>query len=239
MSPVRPPRLVLFDIDGTLLSCGRHVRPIFRQALHEVFGPEVEIDVEDYDFAGKTDPRIVVDLVTAGGRPAAQVRAALGRMRERFVALLDRRLRSEHVRVLPGVSELLAGLGSASGLTLGLVTGNWSDGARVKLSRAGLTETFACGAFGDDGEDRNLLPPRALERAAELMGRRLDPREVLLIGDTPLDVACARAHGIPVLAVATGSCGAESLRAAGADWVVNDLRAARRAVPALAALPVG
>jgi phosphoglycolate phosphatase-like HAD superfamily hydrolase len=225
-------RLVLFDIDGTLLACGPQVRPLFGSALAEVFGGHGDLD--GYDFAGKTDRRIVYDLATAAGVPAAEALAAVPRVRELYVARLDSDLDARRMRVMPGAAALLARLAAHRGTALGLLTGNFERGAFCKLARVGLARFFDFGAFGDEALDRDELPPVALARAQETLGRRFAPGETLVVGDTLLDVACARAHGLPVLGVATGSTTAEDLAAAGADWVAPDLEAAARMLPALA-----
>ena len=228
-----PIRLVLFDVDGTLLTCGRSTRPLLGRALTEVFGPVPGI--EGYDFAGKTDPRIVLDLAVAAGRGAEEVRGALPRVRDRYLAILEQGLPAGAVAALPGAAELLARLAVRGDLALGLLTGNWRRGAEVKLERAGLGGHFAFGAFGDDGLDRNELPPVALARAAEATGRRFTAAETLIVGDTLHDVACARAHGLRCAAVGTGGVAAGTLAAAGADWVAADLRALAEQVPGLLA----
>jgi phosphoglycolate phosphatase len=217
-------KLVLFDIDGTLLSCGPQVRPLFAEALVEVFGTAGDLDA--YDFAGRTDPRIVLDLVTGAGIPAGEVMAGLPRVRALYVDRLERLLDRRGMQLLPGVPELLESLARREDVVLALLTGNWEPGARIKLSRFDLNRFFGFGAFGCDAVERSDLPPVALERAERAVGRRFRPTETLIIGDSLQDVSCARAHGIPALAVATGRTPATALREAGADWVIADLREA-------------
>ena len=225
-------KLVLFDIDGTLLDCGPQVRPLFASALVEVFGTAG--DVDGYDFAGRTDPRIVIDLMRAAGVSEGEAREKMPRMRELYIERLWRALDGRGMRLLPAVEETLARLAAREDVVLALLTGNWEPGARAKLSRFDLNRYFDFGAFGCDGVDRSELPPVALDRAEQAVGRRFDPAETLIIGDSIHDVSCARDHGIPCLAVATGRTPAEKLRAAGADWVVPDLLAAPGAVGWLA-----
>src|SRR5262245_21301289 len=144
-------KLVLFDIDGTLLNCGPQVRPIFASALIDVYGTTGNLD--GYDFAGRTDPRIVLDLMTAAGVPEHETRAKLPRMREAYVARLARLLDRGRMSLLPGVEPLLERLAGRSDVTLALLTGNWEPGARAKLARFDLNRYFGFGAFGCDAVD--------------------------------------------------------------------------------------
>lgn len=217
-------KLILFDIDGTLLACGRQVGRIFLSALEEVYRRPCEID--GFSFAGKTDPQIVLELMTRGGLEREAILEGLPRMRRLYLERLEELLDDRRMRLLPGVVEVLDRLAARHDLQLGLLTGNWRGGARVKLSRFGLERYFPFGAFGDDGEERHRLLPIALERAAASTGRRFSPADTVIVGDSALDVACGRTHGVPVIAVATGFTSAESLRRAGADRVVDDLLAA-------------
>ncbi|HEX3529795.1 MAG TPA: HAD hydrolase-like protein [Thermoanaerobaculia bacterium] len=229
-------RLLLFDIDGTLLSCGPQVRGLFKDALAEVYGTAGDCD--SYHFHGRTDSRIVLDLLSGAGWEDAEIRARLPRFQKLYLAALEQGLKRDGMRLLPGVEELLGRLAERRDLTVGLLTGNWEPGARTKLSRFGLNRFFPFGAFGSDATDRDDLPPVALERAARHAGRAFRPEETLIIGDSIYDVGCGHAHGIPVLAVATGRTSAEELEAAGAEWVVPDLTyAAFGAAPGAAPLP--
>jgi phosphoglycolate phosphatase len=222
-------KLVLFDIDGTLLNCGRQPLGVFSQSLSDVFGTCGE--VERFDFTGRTDPGIVLDLITGAGVPKAEVLDKLPRMRELYTHRLEASLERDGMRLLPGVLEILDRLAAREDVALALLTGNWQPGAHTKLSRFDLNRFFPFGAFGCDGVDRSELPPVALERAELEIGRRFRPEETLIVGDSVHDVSCAHAHGISCLAVLTGRTTAETLQAAGADWIVEDLRQAPRAVP--------
>jgi phosphoglycolate phosphatase-like HAD superfamily hydrolase len=236
-------RLLLFDIDGTLLTCGGQPRPLFAAALQDVFGRTGDID--GYDFAGKTDPRIVIDLMRGAGVGDEEIERGLPRVRDAYLDRLEAHLDPGGVRVYPGVVELLNALGevaSGGGCEVALLTGNWERGARIKLTSVGLDRHFAFGSFGDESPDRRLLPPRALARARERTGRTFAAEECWVIGDSLLDVDCARAHGLPCLGVATSRTSAAALAAAGAAAVVDDLartadvlRILLGAVPAAAA----
>ena len=219
-------RLVLFDIDGTLLRCGKQVAKHFLGALEAVFGgyhlPE------RFSFAGKTDPMIAVELVRGLGLDEEEIHARLPRARDLYVEAISRELDRDRMLLLPGVVELLDRLVARRDVTVGLLTGNWQGGARAKLSRFDLEGYFPFGAFGDDARDRRGLVPVAMRRAERLSERPFEPEEVLIVGDTVLDVDCAQAAGAKCLAVASGFTEAEELEAAGADWVYDDLSQATR-----------
>ncbi len=224
-------RLLLFDIDGTLLTCGRQAGEIFAACLVEVFGTAGEI--AGYDFGGKTDGQIVLELMATAGLDADEVRSRLPRMRELYLGRLEAGLCRDSMRLMPGVEQTLTGLAERGEHTLALLTGNWEPGARAKLDRFDLNRHFPFGSFGDDGIERPELVPAALARAEAATGRRFAPEEALIIGDTVHDVACAKAHGVPVLAVATGRTPVERLAEAGADWVAADLIEAATMLPEL------
>ncbi len=226
-------RLILFDIDGTLLRCGRQVAEVFLSCLREVYGTVG--DLEGYSFAGRTDPGIVLDLMTAAGVEQESVVAGLPRMRRLYLDRLEQSLDLSEMRLLPGVIRLLENLETQGEITLGLLTGNWQGGARTKLGRFGLNRFFSFGAFGDDGFVRQDLLPQAWSRARQETGCSFDREETLLVGDSVLDVDCGRAHGAPVLAVTTGSTTAEDLAAAGAHWVFPNLPAATERILAFMA----
>lgn len=224
-------KLLLFDIDGTLVDCGGQPKPLFGDALEEVYGARG--DLHGYDFSGKTDPRIVVDLMTGAGIAHETVHERLETLRDAYLVRLEQSLAPERVRVLPGVVELLERLAADEEFVLALLTGNWERGAGIKLGSVGLAHFFAFGSFGDGQVDRRDLPPVAWARAAERCGREFRPSETWIIGDSLLDVDCARAHGIPCLAVATGRTPAERLAAAGATRVLSDLGTTEEVVAVL------
>ena len=215
-------RLLLFDIDGTLLRCGPQVRVLFAEALVEVFGTAGDLD--HYDFSGKTDPLIVLELMTAAGFGAEEVRERLPRMGDAYASRIEARLGP--VEVIPGAAEVLSALAGRADVAVGLVTGNWARGAAAKLRRGGLDGHFAFGAYGDDGEDRACLPPLAIARARAATGYPFTAADALIIGDSVGDVRCALACDVPLLAVASGWTTPERLRAAGATEVVTRLDAA-------------
>lgn len=220
--------LVLFDIDGTLLACGPQIGPLFVGALLEVFGDYRRPD--GYNFSGKTDPRIVHDMVAPTGIESEEIYRRLPEMQRTYFGRLERGLDRRHMVLLPGVVPLLERLAARGDVLLGLLTGNWRAGARIKLSRFDLGRFFSFGAFGDDAIDRRDLVPVAMDRASTAAGRPFTAEEVLIVGDSELDVDCALASGVASVAVATGHTSLERLRAAGADWAFPDLEHAAREI---------
>jgi phosphoglycolate phosphatase-like HAD superfamily hydrolase len=212
-------RLVLFDIDGTLVR-GSAARGAFEVALRAAYGTAGAIDT--HDFSGKTDPQIARELMTGAGFDPARVDAGLPALFERYLAELEARLPAAPMRVLPGVRELLDALDRSGDALLGLVTGNVIGGARLKLGSVGLFDRFPVGGFGSDDEVRNHLPAVAIARAREAWGRDFDRSDVWIVGDTPLDVACGRHEGVRTMAVATGRHSVEQLAGCGPDAVVED-----------------
>jgi phosphoglycolate phosphatase-like HAD superfamily hydrolase len=217
-------KLVLFDIDGTLVDCGGQARLAFADALQHVMGTTGGLS--QYDFSGKLDPRIVMDLLTGMGLMQKEALRKLPEVRAAYLERLERDLNVEKMRLLPGVGELVKALEARGDVALGLLTGNWEQGGRIKIGRYNLNRHFPFGSFGDDGMDRNDLPPIALERARDHHNRRFVARETVIVGDSLLDVSCAKAHGIRCLAVATGKTSPDILRAAKPEWLEEDLSGA-------------
>lgn len=226
-------RLVLFDIDGTLVRVDGAGREAIRAALQDVYGVTGEID--GFDFHGRTDPAIVHGLLEPLGRGDDWVEAGLERLWEVYVERLERELerRRGRLTVLPGVPALLERLRSDPGFVCGLLTGNVEAGAWSKLRACGLAEAFAFGAFGSDSPRREALPPFALRRAEARTGVRFEPDAVVVVGDTPADIACARAAGARAVAVATGGYSATELAGRGADVVLASLEDTEAALRAL------
>jgi phosphoglycolate phosphatase len=220
-------RLLLFDIDGTLIA-GGPARDAFAEALVAIFGTTGPID--DWDFSGKTDPQIARELMAAAGFSAARIDESLEDLFDHYLGGMEARLPEMPVDRLPGVDRLLGDLEGrvrAGEVGLGLVTGNHVRGAALKLGSAGYDRFFfvggqAIGGFGSDHEFRNELPAIALRRAREHWRIDFEADNVVVIGDTPRDVECGRAHGTRTVAVATGSFGVEALRETGADIVMED-----------------
>jgi phosphoglycolate phosphatase-like HAD superfamily hydrolase len=215
-------RLVLFDIDGTLLSARGAGRRALELALRDVFGTAGPI--ERYDFHGSTDLQIVRDLLGAAGIPGPQIAAGEGRLFARYAERLEAEMTAgEGVAVYPGVHVLVEGLGGLEGCVVGLCTGNVEAGARIKLRPTGLLPSFRLGAYGSDHADRRRLPPLAAARAEALVGRAFRGADLVVIGDTPRDIDCARAFGAASIAVATGRHTVSELEAHDPDHVFADL----------------
>ncbi len=212
-------RLLLFDIDGTLVQ-GGPAKTAFQEALVATYSTTGPIEV--HEFSGKTDPQIARELLRLAGLDDGEIDAGLPSLFDRYVAGLRTRLPTTPVEVLPGVTELVDALQREADVALGLVTGNVAEGARLKLSGPGLQDRFEIGGFGSDSEERNDLPGIALERARERWNVDFAPDDVVVIGDTPRDVECGRAHGLKTMAVATGNFSADELRTTAADIVVAD-----------------
>jgi phosphoglycolate phosphatase-like HAD superfamily hydrolase len=214
-------RLFLFDVDGTLLTAQGAGREAFAQALTAVYGTTGP--VEQYDFRGKTDPQIVYDLMTSAGLTRLAISTQLTAFFDAYVTVLGTLVDTiGRVRVMPGVPEVVRRLGAREDAIVGLLTGNIERGARVKLQPTGLLPHFRLGAYGSDAIDRRRLPAVACDRARALAGGEVSFDRVTIIGDTPLDVDCARACGARAVAVATGQYGHAELAACTPDLLFND-----------------
>lgn len=216
-------RLILFDIDGTLLGTDGAGRRAIHTALTEVFGT---IGPAGHWFDGKTDPQIVRELMGLAGIDASLVEERMRRLLDRYVEQLQIELASPEHRpqIFPGIQELLNALESEDGVVLGLLTGNLAAGADAKLRSVGIDpRRFAVGAFGSDHADRPSLPAVAQRRFHEHFGRAIAGDRLVVIGDTPADVTCGRSVGARAIGVATGRYSVDELRAHGADAVFEDL----------------
>jgi phosphoglycolate phosphatase-like HAD superfamily hydrolase len=216
-------KVVLFDIDGTILSTDGAGRRAVHQALEDVFGHSVP---EGHEFDGKTDPQIVRELLELGGLPVHQLTERLPHVLGRYVELLRAELGTDdHAdKVYPGIRPLLDELEARDDVLLGLLTGNVRDGAMTKLTAVGIApERFKVGAFGSDHADRPELPAIARTRAEQLLGSPVSGRDVVVIGDTPADMGCGRAIGARAIGVATGRYSIDALRACSAAAVFADL----------------
>ncbi len=228
------PLLLLFDIDGTLVTgaADAHAQAL-HEALHAVHGVDARRMPIPIAPAGRTDPEIARALLLGAGVSATQIDERADEVRERCCGTYARLCPTDlRHTVLPGVPDLLAWLSRQAGVILGLLTGNYEPVARLKLRRAGLGEQFASGhgAFGSDSEDRTMLPAIARRRAGTV-GAPHPRARTIVIGDTPRDIACARADEVRCVAVATGPYDAAALT--GADTVVAGAAELRGALEGL------
>jgi phosphoglycolate phosphatase-like HAD superfamily hydrolase len=228
-------KLVLFDIDGTiLLTDGAGKRAVHR-ALIDVFGAT---GPHDHAFGGKTDPQIVRELMRVVGHGDDHIDERMTRLLDLYVGYLHEELRAgaDGIRVMPGVRELLDALDARDDVIVGLLTGNLEAGARAKLESAAIDpDRFVIGAFGSDHEERGQLPAVAQRRALEQLGIEVSGADVIVIGDTPADIQCGRSIGARAIAVATGFFSMEELREHEPAALFADLSATAAVVRAILA----
>jgi phosphoglycolate phosphatase-like HAD superfamily hydrolase len=213
-------RLALFDIDGTLLREGIAPKLAFARALRETY--ETTGPISGFRFAGMTDPQCVAEIMRMAGIPEDVIQSKREACLDRYVAHLTLEMRNhDGAKLFPGVKELLARLRDRKDVLVGLLTGNVQRGAMLKLERFKLGDYFQFGAFGNEHEDRGELARIAVEKAKGILGRPVSGEEVTVIGDTPRDVACARAIGARAVIVATGLVAREELLAAEPDVILE------------------
>ena len=212
-------RLLLFDIDGTLIHSGGAGVHALKSAFKERFG--VDDDLRDIEIAGMTDSGIVVSILNKHKIPATNEN--LSAFLDSYVHFLSSELPRRKGKLLPGVPELLQRLKSRPHLVLALLTGNVSRGAQLKLEHYGVWHFFEFGAFADDHRDRNRLGPFARARARERHGREFSASEIDVIGDTPRDIACGKALGARTVAVATGTWSRDQLAEYQPDFLIDNL----------------
>ncbi|MBC8242973.1 MAG: HAD family hydrolase [Verrucomicrobia bacterium] len=213
-------RLVLFDIDGTLVSTGGAGMKAFGEAFEAAFG--IGNVTGEIKFAGRTDYSLFREMCRHGGIDCTAETREL--FFSHYLRLVDSHLDANTGGPFPGVVRMLDALAAMPDApTLGLLTGNIREGARRKLGTYGLWDRFALGGFSDDDEDRNRIAAAAKARGGEYLECPLDGPEIVVVGDTPRDVACGRHIGARTLAVATGGATLEALQACEPDWAVPDL----------------
>ena len=227
------PRLLLFDIDGTLVSSrGGIGRKAISRVMGEIHGAPVDVTPEE--CAGRPDPQIVRNVFLRLGYTAEDAAALLPRAMARY---LDRLEATYSIRAgaycYPGVRDLLAFLAGEKDAVLGLLTGNHERGAGIKLRPFGLDRYFPFGAFGSDDEERPRLPAVAVARAKERTGIDFRGKDIVIVGDTVHDVSCGRQLGVTAVAVTTGPTTRKELEAEGADLVVDSLAPTEALVSAL------
>jgi phosphoglycolate phosphatase len=213
-------KLLLFDIDGTLLLTGGAGGRAMLQAGQHLFGDSFNFDL---DTSGKLDTQIYKELTKLN--PTLDMQHRHDEFRDAYLKRLEFELNWDNKAfVMPGIMELLGKLQQRSEITLGLLTGNYGPAARAKLKAVDIQhDWFPITAFGDEAVTRPDLVELAMKRYKDLKNETLQPQEIVVIGDTPKDVACAQAHGCVAFAVATGRWSVEELQATRADIVVDNL----------------
>ena len=212
-------KLLLFDLDGTLVTTGGAGVRALNRAFLKVVG--ISNAMDGIRPHGKTDPAIIREVFTlrSFGRPSD----VLGQIIDAYVEFLPDEVRqSPNYRILPGIPRFLEFVSSRPDVVLGLATGNIERGARIKLERGNLNRYFAFGGFGSDSESRTELVRIAAEKAAMHAGQRLDCDDIFVIGDTPRDIDAGRGCGFHTVGVATSDYSIADLEASGADFVLAD-----------------
>ncbi|HEX8184709.1 MAG TPA: HAD hydrolase-like protein [Blastocatellia bacterium] len=219
------PRVILFDIDGTLIKAVRRpeYRGRMRQMLLDVFGTCGRI--AEVDFGGKTDLAIYREALECEGVTPEFIREQLPRLEQIMVDMLYELAGTGEVfRLCPGVRELLDALSGDPRFVSSLLTGNVERLAEAKLRVSGIWHYFrGRGAFGSDAEERDHLPAIAAQRISEHLGQSLDPHQFVIVGDTPRDIKCARHFGARVVAVASGQHTLDQLSQSAPDALLRDL----------------
>ncbi len=215
-------RLLLFDVDGTLIRSNQAGRMALGAALEDLFGTTGPL--QTYRMGGKTDARIITELMIAAGIPQGEIRARLPQVYALMAEHAKRIYPERGIEPCSGVEALLAELRKREDVLIGLVTGNSYSTAPLKLLAAGIDlAQFRVGAYGSDDMDRNCLPALAIQRAVELTGQPLTGDNAVIIGDTPADVLCARAGKATAVAVASGWHAGDTLADYHPDFLFEDL----------------
>lgn len=215
-------KLLLFDIDGTLVRTAGIGRDSMAEAFGQMFGPENGL--KGIEMAGRTDPSILKEVMKNHNIEWNIKKEDA--FKETYFERLEKNMKIPRPgkRLCPGIPELLTELNSHSHIKLGLLTGNWRYGSYLKLRHFGIDNFFAVGAFSDDAEDRNQLVPFAKERFEKTYEQSIKNNDIVVIGDTPKDIDCARFHGAKSVAVATGFHDLNTLRSENPDYVFEDFR---------------
>lgn len=221
---MKPARLALFDIDGTILTTVRKAwEDPFKDAMEQAFAAEGDprtIDTGQYRPGGKTDTQIIYEILEQNGIGEDRIAQALPKVKAKYLAHLRKIVGNnpEYVTLKPGIQELLAELHTHPDVLLGLLTGNFEEGARIKLGVHDLNKYFGFGAFGENARQRSELPQRAVDAAKHHKGHHFSEKEIVIIGDTPNDIHCGRHLHVRTIAVATGPFTLEQLRAEKPDF---------------------
>ncbi|NOY78085.1 MAG: HAD family hydrolase [Calditrichaeota bacterium] len=213
-------KLLLFDIDGTLLNTGGAGKRSMVRAFEEVYG--VPDGFHGIHMSGKTDPMILREALLQAKLPLEEDLADL--FKQRYFELMAIEIEKPNPKkvLMPGIRELIEHLSERPDVVLGLLTGNWKQGAALKLGHFRLHHYFKLGAYGDDSIDREKLLPFATERFERYFNDPIPPENILVIGDTPRDIQCAKPHGARTVGVATGTYSVDQLQNEQPDFIFED-----------------
>jgi phosphoglycolate phosphatase len=216
--------LILFDIDGTILKYKRALsRELFRDIIKKIFNVEIPYSSLP-SFAGMTDLQILKDISSNIGIKAEDLHKEMPILWVNLFSEFKKICNTDNVELLSGAKELINLLANDENLQLGLLTGNFKENAYLKLNIFDLGKYFPFGAFGNDHENRNELPPIAIKRANEFANYNKYLKDnTVIVGDSPRDIECARVNSIPVLAVSTGGFTAEELKKYKPDFIFDNL----------------
>jgi phosphoglycolate phosphatase len=214
-------KLVLFDIDGTLLSVSNINRTVLANALKEVYGTEGSTG--SHNFAGKMDNIIIYEVLESAGVSKATIARKFDQAKATYIEMFQAQAKASDVMLMAGVRELLDELSVRSELMLGLLTGNFEESGRHKLRLPFIDHYFPFGAFADDANNRNALPSVAVEKAYRMTGKRFSDREIIIIGDTEHDIVCSRVLNSKSIAVATGTYSTKELKKHNPDVLLENL----------------
>lgn len=211
------PKFILYDIDGTLVSIKSGFMPGLIDELLRRLGRDEAI-ITDTSFAGRTDRDIFSRLLESNGLDTS----AFDSLKKVYLQVLDEMLATDHLITHDGAGKSIEYC-TSNGHAAGLLTGNFEEAAFTKLNRAGLDHYFTTGAFGGEHHDRNMLPEVAFEKGREMIGSSLQPSDMIIIGDTPNDIGCAKHFGCVSVAVSTGSYSADQLAEHKPDYLIHTL----------------